>query len=128
MRLNISQSKLARIESEKAKPHMGVMNNICRLFDVRPEWLLHEEGTIFNDGTNIYKDAKGLGITYDPNLLESLIICVDELMKGAHIGQKAKVINYYFEHYKDKEVNADLRKQEISSSIKFVTELLEEKS
>ncbi|MDR2884125.1 MAG: helix-turn-helix domain-containing protein [Deferribacteraceae bacterium] len=126
-KLGLTQNKLARIEGEKIAPQLSILNNISIMYGVNIDWLKSGEGAIFKDGSNLYK--KGVSaLSYNPSLLESVVIAVDELLHSEVPQRKARIITYYYEHYRQSTISDyPTIKAEIASSLKFVSELLGEK-
>jgi transcriptional regulator with XRE-family HTH domain len=119
--LGVPQNRIARIELNKTQPTMELLKNVCSSYGVSLDWLANGEGTIFKDGSNVYK--KKINIYAPGNLISVVLSEVERLLPDIDIDFKANIVATYCEYYAGS-TNYELIKKEMAGSFKIMAYLL----
>jgi transcriptional regulator with XRE-family HTH domain len=123
--LRVPQNRIARIELNKNQPTMELLKSICSTYEVSLDWLANGEGTIFKDGSNVYK--KKTNIYAPKNLISVILTEIERLLPDIDIDLKANIIATYCEYFAES-TNYELIKKEIAGSFKIMAYLLGDKT
>ena len=130
-KIGSSQNILANYETGRRNPSNSVINNICKTFNVREEWLRNGEGEMFLPEAG--KELEALAKKY--NLSHGAQIVIEKFVK-MNESERQILLNYYTEiataltasHYPEKIKafpNNDLDKLSIDEKVELYRQKLE---
>lgn len=124
-KLKISQSNLAKIETDVSKPSFDLLTNIMNIFHIDGHWLLTGEGEMLRspDTAATPKPALNNLETQIKNLKEKLSILEKQLSdKDRHINDLQDIISLLKQQIEQKDKQLSEKDQQISQLLDAITQ------